>query len=135
MLCVLTQNLATMVGWELRLGLEIHAQLRAPKLFSNVMSTFKAAPNSNVCLLDAAVPGTLPTLRTECVAQAIRAALALNGTINRASKFVRKHYFYADLPLGYQITQVSDVDMLPYLCAVKVGLSLCSFWNVSGGSV
>jgi aspartyl-tRNA(Asn)/glutamyl-tRNA(Gln) amidotransferase subunit B len=62
-------------------------------------------PNSQVSLMDAAVPGTLPVLNRHCVDQAIRTGLALKGNVNTWSMFDRKHYFYCDLPHGYQITQ------------------------------
>src|SRR4051812_47058104 len=65
----------------------------------------KAAPNANVSVIDAALPGTLPMLNKQCVAQVIRTGLSIGALINLRSFFERKHYFYADLPQGYQITQ------------------------------
>lgn len=62
-------------------------------------------PNSQVAHLDAGLPGSLPVLNQTCVDQAIRTGLALNGNVNTYSRFDRKHYFYHDLPLGFQITQ------------------------------
>ncbi|XP_038856222.1 glutamyl-tRNA(Gln) amidotransferase subunit B, mitochondrial-like [Salvelinus namaycush] len=87
-------------------GLEIHAQLHSnTKLFSGSQVGFQAPPNSLVSFFDASLPGTLPVLNRRCVEAAVMTGLALNCTINRKSLFDRKHYFYADLPAGYQITQ------------------------------
>uniref|UniRef100_A0A8C7PB55 Glutamyl-tRNA(Gln) amidotransferase subunit B, mitochondrial n=1 Tax=Oncorhynchus mykiss TaxID=8022 RepID=A0A8C7PB55_ONCMY len=87
-------------------GLEIHAQIHSnTKLFSGSQVGFQAPPNSLVSFFDASLPGTLPVLNRRCVEAAVMTGLALNCTINRKSLFDRKHYFYADLPAGYQITQ------------------------------
>ncbi|XP_072240971.1 glutamyl-tRNA(Gln) amidotransferase subunit B, mitochondrial [Leuresthes tenuis] len=87
-------------------GLEIHAQINSnSKLFSGSPVRFSAPPNSLVSVFDASLPGTLPVLNKRCVEAAVMTALALNCTINKKSLFDRKHYFYADLPAGYQITQ------------------------------
>ncbi|XP_015257750.1 PREDICTED: glutamyl-tRNA(Gln) amidotransferase subunit B, mitochondrial [Cyprinodon variegatus] len=87
-------------------GLEIHAQISSnTKLFSGSSVQFLAPPNSLVSFFDASLPGTLPVLNRRCVEAAVMTGLALNCTINRRSLFDRKHYFYADLPAGYQITQ------------------------------
>lgn len=87
-------------------GLEIHAQIHSnTKLFSGSSVRFSAPPNSLVSFLDASLPGTLPVLNRRCVEAAVMTGLALNCTINSKSLFDRKHYFYADLPAGYQITQ------------------------------
>ena len=87
-------------------GLEIHAQIKSGvKLFSRAPSDFDRPPNSSVQLFDAAFPGTLPILNYACVEAALRTALALKCQINQVSYFDRKHYFYCDLPAGYQITQ------------------------------
>uniref|UniRef100_A0A8C8IXE4 Glutamyl-tRNA(Gln) amidotransferase subunit B, mitochondrial n=1 Tax=Oncorhynchus tshawytscha TaxID=74940 RepID=A0A8C8IXE4_ONCTS len=75
------------------------------KLFSGSQVGFQAPPNSLVSFFDASLPGTLPVLNRRCVEAAVMTGLALNCTINRKSLFDRKHYFYADLPAGYQITQ------------------------------
>ncbi|XP_048386301.1 glutamyl-tRNA(Gln) amidotransferase subunit B, mitochondrial isoform X1 [Stegostoma tigrinum] len=92
--------------WMGVVGLEVHAQLRSnSKLFSGSQVEFSAPPNSLVSFLDASLPGTLPVLNKHCVEAAVLTGLALNCTINKKSKFDRKHYFYADLPVGYQITQ------------------------------
>uniref|UniRef100_A0A8C2XNP5 Glutamyl-tRNA(Gln) amidotransferase subunit B, mitochondrial n=2 Tax=Cyclopterus lumpus TaxID=8103 RepID=A0A8C2XNP5_CYCLU len=87
-------------------GLEVHAQINSnTKLFSGSSVRFSAPPNSLVSPFDASLPGTLPVLNKRCVEAAVMTALALNCTINKKSLFDRKHYFYADLPAGYQITQ------------------------------
>ena len=93
--------------YELCVGLEIHAQILSnSKLFSNsTCSSLQSFPNSCVSLFDAAYPGTLPSLNRIAIHRAITAALVLNCKINTISYFERKHYFYQDLPLGYQITQ------------------------------
>jgi aspartyl-tRNA(Asn)/glutamyl-tRNA(Gln) amidotransferase subunit B len=92
--------------WEMVIGLEVHAQVISnSKLFSGASTTFGAAPNSQVSIVDAAMPGMLPVLNRECVAQAIRTGLGLKAKINLVSVFERKNYFYPDLPQGYQISQ------------------------------
>jgi len=93
-------------NWEYVIGLEVHAQISSKsKLFSGSSTEFASAPNSNVSLIDAAMPGTLPILNEYCVHQAIKTGLALQAIINTYSVFDRKNYFYPDLPQGYQISQ------------------------------
>ena len=93
--------------WEVVIGLEVHAQVStSAKLFSGAPTAFGADPNANVSLVDAAMPGMLPVINQECVRQAIRTGLGLNAEINLFSVFDRKNYFYADLPQGYQISQL-----------------------------
>lgn len=95
--------------WEIVVGIEIHAQITAQsKLFSGASADFGAAPNNQVSLVDAAMPGMLPVLNKKCVEQAIRTGLGLNAKINTTSIFARKNYFYPDLPQGYQISQFED---------------------------
>ncbi len=92
--------------WEMVIGLEVHAQINCEaKLFSGAPTTFGAEPNTQVSLVDAAMPGMLPVLNKAAVREAVRTGLALNAQINRRSIFARKNYFYPDLPFGYQITQ------------------------------
>ncbi len=92
--------------WEVVIGLEVHAQVNSrAKLFSGASTEFGSAPNSNVSLVDAAMPGMLPVINRECVAQAVRTGLGLKAGINLVSVFDRKNYFYPDLPQGYQISQ------------------------------
>ncbi|MBN9060711.1 MAG: Asp-tRNA(Asn)/Glu-tRNA(Gln) amidotransferase subunit GatB, partial [Rhizobiales bacterium] len=92
--------------WEIVIGMEVHAQvLSNSKLFSGASTEFGGAPNSHVSLVDAAMPGMLPVINEECVAQAVRTDLGLNAQINTYSVFDRKNYFYPDLPQGYQISQ------------------------------
>ena len=92
--------------WEVIVGLEVHAQVTSnAKLFSGASTAFGAAPNANVSLVDAAMPGMLPVINVECVRQAVRTGLGLKAKINKRSVFDRKNYFYPDLPQGYQISQ------------------------------
>ncbi len=92
--------------WEMVIGLEVHAQvISEAKLFSGAATTFGAAPNTQVSLVDAAMPGMLPVINGKCVEQAVRTGLGLKAEINLKSVFDRKNYFYADLPQGYQISQ------------------------------
>ncbi|XP_060565594.1 glutamyl-tRNA(Gln) amidotransferase subunit B, mitochondrial-like [Ruditapes philippinarum] len=94
------------VEWQPVIGLEVHAQILADgKLFSGASSKYGAPVNSQVSFLDSALPGTLPVLNRRCVEAGVLTALALKCRINKVSRFDRKHYFYADLPAGYQITQ------------------------------
>ncbi|MBM3490450.1 MAG: Asp-tRNA(Asn)/Glu-tRNA(Gln) amidotransferase subunit GatB [Alphaproteobacteria bacterium] len=92
--------------WEVVIGLEVHAQVTsAAKLFSGAATAFGAAPNAQVSLVDAAMPGMLPVINRVCVEQAVKTGLGLAAEINRVSVFDRKNYFYPDLPAGYQISQ------------------------------
>ncbi|MGY4602247.1 aspartyl-tRNA(Asn)/glutamyl-tRNA(Gln) amidotransferase subunit B [Bradyrhizobium sp. USDA 4474] len=92
--------------WETVIGMEIHAQVTSKsKLFSGASTAFGGDPNTQVSLVDAAMPGMLPVINEECVRQAVRTGLGLNAKINLRSVFDRKNYFYPDLPQGYQISQ------------------------------
>ncbi len=92
--------------WEAVIGLEIHAQVKSnAKLFSNSSTSFGSKPNTQVSLVDAAMPGMLPVINKYCIEQAIKTGIGLNAKINNYSVFDRKNYFYADLPQGYQISQ------------------------------
>src|ERR1700758_1860093 len=109
--------------FEVVIGMEVHAQvISKSKLFSASSTEFGKDPNSNVSLVDAAMPGMLPVINEECVAQAVRTGLGLKAKINLRSVFDRKNYFYPDLPQGYQISQYKSpivgegsvtVDMSP----------------------
>jgi len=93
--------------WEVVIGLEVHAQITSnAKLFSGAATAFGAEPNTQVSLIDAAMPGMLPVPNRECIRQAVRTGMAIEAKINRWSRFDRKNYFYADLPQGYQISQL-----------------------------
>ena len=95
--------------WEVVVGMEIHAQVTSKsKLFSGASTEFGGEPNSHVSLVDAAMPGMLPVINEECVAQAVRTGLGLKAQINLRSVFDRKNYFYPDLPQGYQISQYKN---------------------------
>uniref|UniRef100_A0A803YCX6 Glutamyl-tRNA(Gln) amidotransferase subunit B, mitochondrial n=1 Tax=Meleagris gallopavo TaxID=9103 RepID=A0A803YCX6_MELGA len=108
--------------WAAVVGLEIHAQITSnSKLFSGSQVQFAAPPNSLVSFFDASLPGTLPVLNRRCVEATVMTGLALNCTINKKSLFDRKHYFYADLPAGYQITQ----QRVPIAVNGSLSYSLC----------
>ena len=93
-------------SFEVVIGMEVHAQVTSKsKLFSGASTEFGKEPNANVSLVDAAMPGMLPVINEECVAQAVRTGLGLKAKINLRSVFDRKNYFYPDLPQGYQISQ------------------------------
>ncbi len=95
--------------WEVVIGLEVHAQVIADaKLFSGASTKFGAEPNTQVSIVDAAMPGMLPVINKISIEQAVRTGLGIKATINRYSVFDRKNYFYPDLPQGYQISQYSD---------------------------
>ena len=95
--------------WEVVIGLEVHAQaVTEAKLFSGAATAFGAAPNTQVSLIDAAMPGMLPVINRKAVEQAVRSGLGLNAEINLYSVFDRKNYFYPDLPPGYQISQFTQ---------------------------
>jgi aspartyl-tRNA(Asn)/glutamyl-tRNA(Gln) amidotransferase subunit B len=96
----------TVPGWELTVGIEIHAQLNtARKLFSPAAASFNDTPNTHVALFDLAMPGSQPLFQPATLIPAVRAALALNCAVQPVSRFDRKHYFHWDQPAGYQITQ------------------------------
>ena len=108
--------------WEVIIGLEVHAQVTSQaKLFSGASTAFGAAPNANVSLVDAAMPGMLPVINEECVRQAIRTGLGLKAAINHKSVFDRKNYFYPDLPQGYQISQYKQPIVGEGIVTVSVG--------------
>jgi aspartyl-tRNA(Asn)/glutamyl-tRNA(Gln) amidotransferase subunit B len=93
-------------GYEVVIGIETHAQLSTTsKIFSGAATAFGAAPNTQACAIDLALPGTLPVLNRGAVERAIRFGLAVGATIAPLSIFARKNYFYPDLPKGYQISQ------------------------------
>jgi aspartyl-tRNA(Asn)/glutamyl-tRNA(Gln) amidotransferase subunit B len=93
-------------GWEVVIGMEVHAQVASQaKLFSGASTEFGGEANAHVSLVDAAMPGMLPVINEECIRQAVRTGLGLKAKINLKSVFDRKNYFYPDLPSGYQISQ------------------------------
>jgi aspartyl-tRNA(Asn)/glutamyl-tRNA(Gln) amidotransferase subunit B len=117
--------------WEVVIGMEVHAQVSSrSKLFSGASTEFGAEPNSQVSLVDAAMPGMLPVINRYCVEQAVKTGLGLKAKINLHSVFDRKNYFYPDLPPGYQISQYKQpvvgegellVDM-PQGDTIRVGI-------------
>ena len=130
--------------WEIIVGMEVHAQVTSEsKLFSGASTSFGAAPNDNVSLVDAAMPGMLPVINQECVRQAVRTGLGLKAEINKKSVFDRKNYFYPDLPQGYQISQLYHpivgegeiiVDMAPGV-ARRVGIERIHLEQDAGKSI
>ncbi|WP_022979179.1 Asp-tRNA(Asn)/Glu-tRNA(Gln) amidotransferase subunit GatB [Ideonella sp. B508-1] len=93
-------------GYEVVIGLENHVQLSTQsKIFSGASTAFGAAPNTQACPVDLALPGTLPVLNRAAVERAIRFGLAVGAKVAPLSIFARKNYFYPDLPKGYQISQ------------------------------
>ena len=108
--------------WEVVIGLEVHCQVISnAKLFSGAPTDFGAEPNTQVSLVDAAMPGMLPVINEKCVEQAVRTGLGLNAQINLKSVFARKNYFYADLPQGYQISQADQPIVGPGV--IKIDLA------------
>jgi aspartyl-tRNA(Asn)/glutamyl-tRNA(Gln) amidotransferase subunit B len=102
-----------MNGWEVVVGLEVHVQLlTASKLFSPAPTSFGGEPNVHVDIVDAGLPGVLPVLNARAVELAVRLGLALQANVRERSVFARKHYFYPDLPKGYQISQLEDPIVL-----------------------
>ena len=92
--------------YEAVIGLEVHAELSTKtKIFCSCPTTFGAAPNTHVCPVCMAMPGTLPVLNEKVVEYAVKAGLATNCTISKDSKNDRKNYFYPDTPRAYQISQ------------------------------
>ena len=130
--------------WEVVIGLEVHAQVNSrAKLFSGASTEFGGAPNAHVSLVDAAMPGMLPVINRECVAQAVRTGLALKAQINHRSIFDRKNYFYPDLPQGYQISQYKSpivgegeiqVDLTPEH-SIRVGIERLHLEQDAGKSL
>ena len=92
--------------WETVIGLEIHTQLATTsKIFSGAATAYGAAPNTQACEVDLALPGVLPVLNADVVKMAVSFGLAIDAEIPESSVFARKNYFYPDLPKGYQISQ------------------------------
>ncbi len=130
--------------WEVIVGLEVHAQVTSrSKLFSAASTAFGGEPNTHVSLVDAAMPGMLPVINRECVAQAVRTGLGLKARINRRSTFDRKNYFYPDLPQGYQISQYKspivgegeiEVELTPDH-SIKVGIERLHLEQDAGKSL
>ena len=107
--------------WEVVIGIETHAQLATvSKIFSGASTAFGAAPNTQACAVDLALPGVLPVLNRKAVECAIRFGLAIDAEVARKSVFARKNYFYPDLPKGYQISQFE----LPVVVGGKIALQV-----------
>ncbi len=94
------------MDFEAVIGLEVHVQLKTnSKIFCSCSTEFGAPPNTHTCPVCLGMPGVLPVLNRKAVEYAMKMALATNCTINKTNVFARKHYFYPDLPKGYQISQ------------------------------
>jgi len=92
--------------WEAVIGLEVHVQLKTrSKIFAASATDYGAPPNAHACGLSIGLPGLLPVMNREAARLAVKFGLAIGAQINRRSVFARKHYFYPDLPKGYQISQ------------------------------
>jgi aspartyl-tRNA(Asn)/glutamyl-tRNA(Gln) amidotransferase subunit B len=130
-------------AWEVVVGMEVHAQVNSrAKLFSRASTEFGGEPNSHVSLVDAAMPGMLPVINAECVAQGVRTGLGLNAKINLTSVFDRKNYFYPDLPQGYQISQYKsplvgegEVEIVVDGESLKVGIERVHLEQDAGKSI
>ena len=110
------------MDWEVVIGLETHAQLSTQsKMFSGASTAFGAAPNTQACAVDLALPGVLPVANRAAVDRAIRFGLAVGGTVHRRSIFARKNYFYPDLPKGYQISQYEQPVVTGGSLRIRVG--------------
>lgn len=97
------------IEYEPVIGLEVHCQLLTrTKLFCGARAIFGDAPNTHVSPVSLGLPGALPVPNREAVAMAVRVGLSLGCSIRRTSRFARKHYFYPDLPKGYQISQYDE---------------------------
>ena len=108
--------------WEVVIGIETHAQLATvSKIFSGASTAFGAAPNTQACAVDLALPGVLPVLNKKAVDCAIRFGLAIGAHVAPKSVFARKNYFYPDLPKGYQISQMDLPVVVGGAIAVQVG--------------
>ncbi len=94
------------MSWEVVIGLEVHVQLATQsKIFSGASTAYGAEPNTQACAVDLGLPGVLPVLNQQAVQMAVRFGLAVDAEITSPNIFARKHYFYPDLPKGYQISQ------------------------------
>jgi len=114
-------------GWEVVIGLETHVQLATrSKIFSGASTAFGAAPNTQACAVDLALPGVLPTMNAAALDCAVRFGLAVGAAIAPRSVFARKNYFYPDLPKGYQISQ--------YETPVVVGGQIEVAWEEGGAA-
>lgn len=100
-------------GWQIDIGLEIHAQLNTQsKIFSGASTRFGQLANSQACAIDLGMPGVLPSVNAEVFVKAVQFGLSIGALINQESRFDRKNYFYPDLPKGYQITQMDHPIVL-----------------------
>jgi aspartyl-tRNA(Asn)/glutamyl-tRNA(Gln) amidotransferase subunit B len=95
--------------YEVVIGLEVHVHLATKsKIFSSSSTTFGSEPNASTDVVCLGLPGTLPVLNKAAVEMAVRLGLAVGSKIRRRSRFARKHYFYPDLPKGFQVSQYDE---------------------------
>jgi aspartyl-tRNA(Asn)/glutamyl-tRNA(Gln) amidotransferase subunit B len=101
--------IAAATGYEVVIGLEVHAQLLTrSKMFCGCSTTFGAAPNTQTCPVCQGQPGVLPVINRRAVEFGVRTALAFGCRVNAACRFARKHYYYPDMPKNYQISQYEE---------------------------
>jgi aspartyl-tRNA(Asn)/glutamyl-tRNA(Gln) amidotransferase subunit B len=109
------------VNWETVIGLEVHVQLATKtKIFSAASTAFGAAPNTQACEIDLAMPGTLPVVNKQAIDYAVMFGLAIDAEIGKTSVFERKNYFYPDLPKGYQTTQLEQPIVGPGVVDIQL---------------
>jgi aspartyl-tRNA(Asn)/glutamyl-tRNA(Gln) amidotransferase subunit B len=109
------------MNWETVIGLEVHVQLATKtKIFSAASTAFGAAPNTQACEIDLAMPGTLPVVNKQAIDYAVMFGLAIDAEIGMTSVFERKNYFYPDLPKGYQTTQLEQPIVGPGVVDIQL---------------
>lgn len=109
-------------NWDFIIGLEIHVQLETiSKIFSDCSYDYDQTPNSLTCPTSIGLPGALPNINQSAIESAIKFGKAVNGKISKKFTFARKHYFYPDLPKGYQISQFDQ--------PIVTGGSVPIWWN------
>ena len=109
------------MNWETVIGLEVHVQLATKtKIFSAASTAFGAAPNTQACEIDLAMPGTLPVVNKQAIDYAVMFGLAIDAEIGKTSVFERKNYFYPDLPKGYQTTQLEQPIVGPGVVDIQL---------------
>ena len=109
------------MNWETVIGLEVHVQLATKtKIFSAASTAFGAAPNTQACEIDLAMPGTLPVVNKQAIDYAVMFGLAIDAEIGKTSVFERKNYFYPDLPKGYQTTQLEQPVVGPGVVDIQL---------------